>query len=178
MRGGMRHKAVLALGCVLLVAGTAACSEDVHPTDRGMTYLEQGDDKKAIDAFDEAIRQDPQDAIAYYNRGVAYNRIAQGVTGSGMVRAGSNISQYQSAIQDFDQAIRLNPQADAYFNRGFAYRNLGQFERAIEEFDEALRLNPQHAEAYYNRGAGYGSIGKSIEAERDFAKAKDLGYPP
>ncbi len=178
MLAGIRHTAALSVGCVLLVAVTAACSEEVPAIDRGMAFFEQGDYSMAIEAFDEAIRLDPQDAIAYYNRGVAYNRIAQGVTGSGMVRAGSNISQYQSAIQDFDQAIRLNPQADAYFNRGFAYRNLGQFERAIEEFDEALRLNPQHAEAYYNRGAGYGSIGKSIEAERDFAKAKDLGYPP
>ena len=58
------------------------------------------------------------------------------------------------------------------------YRNLGQFERAIQDFGEAIRLNPQQAEAYYTRGAVYGVIGKSIEAERDFAKAKDLGYPP
>ena len=90
----------------------------------------------------------------------------------------SNLSQYQRAIQDFDQAIRLNPQADSYFNRGFAYRSLGQFERAIEEYDEAIRLNPQYAVAYYNRGAVYWAIGKSIEGEQDFAKAKDLGYPP
>ncbi len=170
MWGGMRHKAVLALGCVLLVAGTAACSEDVHPTDRGMTYLEQGDDKKAIDAFDEAIRQDPQDAIAYYNRGVAHSRLARFDTGGA--------ARWKGAIQDFDVAIRLNPQADAYYNRGVAYRSLGQLERAIEDFGEAIRLNPQYAEAYYNRGAGYGAIGKSIEAERDFSKAKDLGYPP
>jgi hypothetical protein len=30
--------------------------------------------------------------------------------------------------------------------------------------------------AYYNRGLAYGLIGKSMEAERDFAKAKALGY--
>ncbi len=171
MWGVMRRKAVLALGCVLLVA---ACSEDVNATDRGMTYFEQGDDKKAIEAFDEAIRLNPQDAIAYYSRGVAHNRLGQVKRGTG---AGGH-SRYQSAIKDFDQAIRLNPQADAYFNRGFAYRKLGQLERAIEDYDEAIRLNPQHAEAYYTRGAIYGAIGKSIEAERDFAKAKNLGYPP
>ena len=170
MRGGMRHKAVLALGCVLLAAVTAACSEDVNPTDQGMAYFEQRDYKKAIEAFDEAIKLDPRDAVAYYNRGVAYNRIGQ-VDEGGAAR-------YQHAIQDFDEAIRLNPQADAYFNRGVVYRNLGQFERAIEDFGEAIRLNPQQAEAYYTRGAVYGVIGKSIEAERDFARAKVLGYPP
>ena len=87
-------------------------------------------------------------------------------------------SRYQSAIKDFDAAIRLNPQSDAYYNRGVAYRKLGQFERAIEDYDEAIRLDPQYAEAYYLRGAAYGAIGKSIEAERDFAKANGLGYPP
>ncbi len=169
MRGGMRHKAVLALGCVLLVAVTAACSEDVNPTDRGMTYLEQGDYRKAIDAFDEAIGLDPRDAIAYYNRGVAYYSLDR----SEQVRGGLDL--YQLAIQDFNDAIRLNPQADAYYSRGVAYRKLGQFERAIEDFDEAIRLNPQYAEAYYNRGGVYGVIGKSIEAELDLAKAKELG---
>ena len=171
MRGGMRHKAVLALGCVLLVAVTAACSTGGNATDRGMTYLEQGDHSEAIEAFDEAIKLDPQDAIAYYNRGVAYNRIGQ----SKMRVSSSDRSQYERAIKDFGEAIRLNPQADAYYNRGVANRALGYFEPAMKDFDEAIRLNPQHADAFYLRGAVYGAIGKSIEAERDFAKAKELG---
>ena len=37
-------------------------------------------------------------------------------------------------------------------------------------------LNPQYANAYNNRGVAYQAIGKSAEAERDFAKAKELGY--
>ena len=174
MRGGMRNKAVLALGCVLLVAVTAACSEDVSANDQGMIYFEQGDYKEAIDAFDEAIKLDPQDAIAYYNRGVAYKSLGQSSQGqqSGVQL---RLGQYRSAIQDFDQAIRLNPQADAYYNRGVAHRYLDQFELALEDFDKAIRLNPQHAEAYNWRGAVYGAIGNSTEAERDIAKAKELG---
>ncbi len=34
----------------------------------------------------------------------------------------------------------------------------------------------EYAEAYYNRGISYESIGKQMEAERDYAKAKELGY--
>ena len=172
MRGGKRHKAVLALGCVLLIAATAACSEDVNPNDRGMIYFEEGDYRKAIEAFDEAIKLDPQDAIAHYNRGVAYNLLGQSQ------RVSSNLNLYERAIQALNEAIRLNPQAEAYYNRGVAHRKLGQYELAIEDYDEAIRLNPQYAEAYYLRGAVYGVIGKSIEAERDFGKAKDLGYSP
>ena len=49
---------------------------------------------------------------------------------------------------------------------------------AIQDFGEAIRLDPQDAKAYYNRGLMYEALGKSTEAEQDFAKAKELGYPP
>ena len=63
----------------------------------------------------EAIRLDPQYAIAYNNRGFAYD----------------NLGQHERAIEDYDETIRLDPQyVKAYNNRGNAYYNLGQHELA------------------------------------------------
>ena len=82
----------------------------------------------------------------------------------------------ERAIEDWDEAIRLDPQdADAYNNRGIAYHDLGEYQRAIEDYDEAIRLNPQAAYAYYNRGLAYERLGRQEQADRDFAKAKELG---
>jgi tetratricopeptide (TPR) repeat protein len=62
--------------------------------------------------------------------------------------------------------------------RDLAYGYLGQHERAIQDYDEVIRLDPQWAFAYYERSIAYQAIGMSEEAERDFAKAKELGYSP
>ena len=55
--------------------------------------------------------------------------------------ASYNIGQYERAIQDYDEAIRLNPlDADASYNRGIAYSHLGQseqYEGDIQIYDEA-----------------------------------------
>ena len=47
-----------------------------------------------------------------------------------------------------------------------------------EAKENYIRLNPQNAKAYNNRGLTYQSLGKVEEAERDFQKAKELGYVP
>jgi tetratricopeptide (TPR) repeat protein len=73
---------------------------------------------------------------AAYNRGNAYARIGD----------------YDHAIADYDQAIRLNPtMALAFDNRGRAYSEKNQFERAIADYDQAIRLNPNFANALHNR---------------------------
>ena len=79
----------------------------------------------------------PTTTIAYYNRGLAY----------------TNLGESHRAIEDYDTAIRLDPNdADAYTGRGGAYANLGEHRRAIEDFDMAIRLDLDYAIAYYNRG--------------------------
>jgi hypothetical protein len=61
--------------------------------------------------------------------------------------------QFDRAIADFDEAIRLNPSADAFYNRGNAYAELGQHDRAIADFDKAIRLNPKSVAAIEKRAA-------------------------
>ena len=82
----------------------------------------------------------------------------------------------QRAIQDYDEAIRLNPEfTQAYNYRGFAYDNLGQHQRAIQNFDEAIRLDPKLAPAYANRGGAYTLLGMDAEAQQDIERAVELG---
>ena len=94
-----------------------------------------------------------------------------------VVRAYAALGQYQRAIQDFDKAIRLDPQtALDYNNRGAAYVSLGQYQRAIQDLDEAIRLDSQLAIANANRAISYTLLGKDEEAEKDVARAVDLGF--
>ena len=81
------------------------------------------------------------------------------------------------AKENYDEAIRLNPQnAKAYNNRGVSYHELGDYNWAIYDYEDAIRLDPEYAEAYSNRGLTSQSLGNVEEAERDFQKAKELGY--
>jgi lipoprotein NlpI len=60
---------------------------------------------------------------------------------------------YERAIQDFDEAIRLDPKnKTAFNNRGYVYAAKGQYRRAIQDYDEAIKLDPKLAIAFLNRG--------------------------
>ena len=71
-------------------------------------------------------------AVIYGSRGVGY--YSEG--------------DYDRAIQDTDQAIRLNPDEPSfYYTNGLAYKKKGDFDLAIQSFDEAIRLNPNFERA-------------------------------
>jgi tetratricopeptide (TPR) repeat protein len=55
---------------------------------------------------------------------------------------------YDSAIADYSQAIRLDPDdAWAYYNRGGAYYYKGDYRRARMDWEQALRIDPNYANA-------------------------------
>src|SRR6266851_5797070 len=79
---------------------------------------------------------------------------------------------YDRAIEDYDQAIRLDPKhAIAYNDRGTAFSHKALPNRAIQDFDQAVRLDPKYAFAFNNRGNAYRAKGELDRAIRDFDEA-------
>lgn len=79
---------------------------------------------------------------------------------------------YKGAIENFTQAIRLNPNdAQAYSNKGLAHAALGDQQGAMEDFNQALRLDPQLTTTYYNRGFIRANLQDYQGAIEDFNQA-------
>jgi tetratricopeptide (TPR) repeat protein len=87
---------------------------------------------------------------------------------------------YQTAIRDCSEAIRLNPNfCDAYFCRGTIYRvSLKQYQKAISDYDAAIRIRPTLAYAYEYRGLAYRALGNDSQASKDFETANKLFRDP
>jgi tetratricopeptide (TPR) repeat protein len=83
--------------------------------------------------------------------------------------------QLERAIQDYDEAIRLDPSsATAYYNRGVAYGTKGDWDRAIEDYNQALRHHPNDAAAFRSRGLAYQEKKQPDRAIQDFDQAVRL----
>ena len=81
--------------------------------------LAQKQDKPDFDAWDKKIEEG---SIAHHNRGLAYEKLGK----------------YQRAIEDYSQAIRLDPNnAEAYNHRGIAYYNLDNRYHACDDWRKA-----------------------------------------
>ena len=128
--------------------------------DCGAAYGQKGDYDRAIEEYTKAIELNPDLAIAYINRGDAYQcrRL------------------FDRAVADFTKAIELKPDFDAaYANRGVAYQCEGDFDRAITNFTKAIELKPDFAIAYFNRGVAWLYLEEWEKAKLDLARAIDMG---
>ena len=78
----------------------------------------------------ETIRLSPQNAIAYFNRGLVW------------LYKGDN----DRSIADLNEAIRLNPKdADAYYNRALSWELKNDLAQALTDFRNFARLNPSNS---------------------------------
>ena len=131
----------------------------------GVEQFKQKKYPQAIAFFDQAITRNPNDAIAYHDRGFAY----------------ANTGEYRLAIADFDESIKLQPNASTYNNRGNAHVALENYSKSIEDFDRAIQIDPNFAFTHYNRGNAYNKLkdyrqaiaafDQAIRLQSDFADA-------
>jgi tetratricopeptide (TPR) repeat protein len=89
--------------------------------------------------------------------------------------ANRNGGNYDQAIDDYNQVIKVEPNyALVYNNRGRAYYLKGEYDKAIADFNQAISLDPKYAEAYNNRGLAYYAKGELDKALADYNQAITL----
>ena len=142
------------------IAPPAQCLAKAHGAYvEGIALDRQSKHAKAIEKMDEVIRLDPQCAVAYSSRGFA----------------ALHIGRNEEALRDYNEAIRLAPEAgDLYnslYNRGGVYSDLGQYQLAIQDYNEAIRLYPGQAWLYDARARTYERIGDEQKAKADIDQA-------
>jgi len=103
----------------------------------GSRYAQQRQYDKAVDAFRQALRIDPEMAAAHLGLGSAYH----------------DMGRLADALDPLTAAVRLEPQnAVAHLNLGITLAALRRPEDAMIELNEAKRLNPQSARVHNEVG--------------------------
>ena len=89
--------------------------------------------------------------------------------------AKENLGDWEGAMGDYNQAIRLDPNySAAYDNRGNVKRQKGDLNGAMADINQAIRLNPRNAIAYFNRARVKEKKGDLNGAIADFNQAISL----
>ncbi len=124
---------------------------------RGDIYSATGREAQAAGDYKKVIQlEKPKDAFGYLRRSSAY----------------AGLSNYQKAIQDNDEAIRLQPDNPfLYSKRGLLFVRMKQYKLAVKSFDEAIRRAPDNTLAYHSRGLAYARLGQHQNAVGDYSEA-------
>ena len=127
---------------------------------RGVIFKENEEKlTMALADYNTAILLNPEDASAYYHRGLL-------LEGQG---------DLVGAVSDYTNVIRLDPKnAEAFNNRGGLLKKKGDLAGAIADFNIAIRLNPFSPEAYANRGIIRIDQNDNKKAVKDLTKALEV----
>jgi tetratricopeptide (TPR) repeat protein len=118
--------------------------------------------KDSLTLWNDVLKKYPNSQPAYHHRGTAY----------------LNMGEYERAISDYHQALRVNPghpqTYSVYHNLGAAYHNQKEFDRAISHYSQSIEKKPDYFLAYHHRGLAYIEKGEYDRAIADFNKVIEI----
>ncbi len=121
----------------------------------GLTYYEQGAETAAMQAFEQALEEDPGLAEAHLYIGNIHARQ----------------DRPAAAADAYESAIEIDPEfVEAYNNLGTMYANMNRPEDAMEAYRGALSLNDRFYDARTNLGLLYAEAGRLDDAIDEYMK--------
>jgi serine/threonine protein kinase/Flp pilus assembly protein TadD len=167
----------------------------------GRRANQNGDTAASIPLFQQAIRLDPNFAMAYSALGRSYRNLGETVLASeNMQKAfelrqgvseqerliieynydGAVVGNLEKVLQSAEALAQTYPMYEPARNSlGATYAELGRDDRAIPEYREALRREPESSVVYGNLAKSYINLNRFDEAHATVAeaKAKNLDSP-
>lgn len=151
--------------------------------------------QEAINDFDQAIKIDERNLLAYFLRANARFQMIETIerlrekTQSTLLSGSSprafvektktdqvNIAAYDDIMTDYQVVLYMNPNFFfAYYNRANIFVKNEKYGQAIDEYSKAISIEPEFAEAYYNRGLVKVLLNDIEGGARDLSRAGELG---
>ncbi|HKS77002.1 MAG TPA: tetratricopeptide repeat protein [Terriglobales bacterium] len=97
----------------------------------GGAYRDLGEDEKAQQSYDEAIKRNPNQFNAYL----------------GLGRLLEKEGKLDAAVANYSRSIEIHPSEQGYLRLGYALERAGRTEEALGAYQEALKIAPDSAEA-------------------------------
>lgn len=159
---------------------------------KGMIYLEQKNNEKAISSFLTCIEQDPEYTEAYMQLALLQMETQPKLAHqylSNVLRideknlealyARAMLVQEQgypdSAQADYDKILSLDPaHVDATYNTAYVHLLEKRYDQAIVWFTKVLQLDNKQIRAMYNRGLAYELKGDKEAAQNEYREVLKL----
>ena len=132
----------------------------------GSRYLKMDDKTRAVELFQEALKEDPHSSAAYEWLGHAYWKL----------------DKPDQAVESFEKAVALDSTSDYSYNY-LAYITLkdNDLDKTINYSQKAIKADPDNPEPYTYEGVAYYRQNKPKEAIEILTEAirikSDDGYP-
>jgi tetratricopeptide (TPR) repeat protein len=159
---------------------------------RGQIQLRQNDASGAVDSLQSALRNDPDNAAAHYQLGVAFDqqhnegraesewrdavRLKPTLTDADRALSAIELRRgdFDAVTQTAEQIIAAQPDsADGYLLRAVAEINRQKYSDAEEDLHKAIPLAPQSAAPYIQLGNIRLRQKQYAEAEKSYQEALD-----
>lgn len=79
---------------------------------------------------------------------------------------------YDSALNDLNELIRIEPKPGTYVLRAIIYERLKEYEKALADYNKAIELKPDYSSAYENRQL----LLQKMNPRREIPNIRDLRY--